>query len=185
MLVLSCHTNPHFRFFSPLGLFIFSNRFTLRRLVGLICTAHSPSCSRKAASIALWQASLDVIISTIMLLQWQACAKENLTITRPISTHPWQGKIEYGSLASFCKSPKRQGRGTKKSSLFSGRLLLTVNNRRGTKQQFCVASKRWPVTLNLFFLSLPFPLFLFLILFYFFLEKSSQCVWISPRPASK
>lgn len=29
----------------------------------------------KAAWIALWQASLDVIISAIMLLQWQAQAK--------------------------------------------------------------------------------------------------------------
>lgn len=49
------------------GLFIFSSRFTLKR-VGLIWTA-GPHLNLEGAPIALCQASLGVIIPTIMLLQ--------------------------------------------------------------------------------------------------------------------
>ena len=63
------------------------------------------------------------------------------------------------AVASFCSS-YQGGEGGKENQAYFGRL-LTVNNRRGQNSN---SSKRWPVTLNLFF-PLPFlssPLLLFL-----------------------
>lgn len=61
-------------------------------------------------------------------------------------------------MASFCMPGRREGvwrRGAKKKKqAYFGRLLLTVNNRRGQNSNSTLLPNGGPITLNLFFLSL-------------------------------